>query len=95
MAGEHVGEQTDGQGERPQDDVRQELDRDQQDVHRHRDARDVALQLEVAEEAVLAGCRRPVVDDPDHQRQQHRDREVRGHRQLGERDELPQVHAPG
>src|SRR5664279_306138 len=90
VAGEHVGKQPDRQRERPQDDVGQELDRDQQDVHGDRNPGDVTHQLEEAEEAVLLDAD-DHVDEPDHHRQQDRDREMRRDRQLRDRNDAPQV----
>ena len=42
VAGEHVGEESQGQGDRPDDDVGNELQRDDQRPHEHRHARRAA-----------------------------------------------------
>src|SRR3954452_9768759 len=89
-AGEHVGEEPDREGERPDDEVLQDLDRGHQDVHELRDARQEEDVLEVAADTLLAD---PDVDveDPADQREDEREGELRHRRDLREGDDRQQV----
>ena len=91
VAGEHVGEEPDRERERPGDEDRDELDRRHQDVDRPSGTpggkHDV---LEVADEALVLDADE-VVDHPDQQRQEHRQRDAGVHRHLDDRDDLPDV----
>ena len=90
MAGEHVGEEPDGQRERPHEELRDELDRRHEDVERLRHARREERVLEVAASALLRDAD-DVEDEPDEQRQERRDRDARVRRHLQERDDLEDV----
>ena len=78
------------QRDRPDDDVGEELQRDDQRPHEHGHAGRQRGVLEVAAEAVL-GDADAVVDDPDHDGQTVGPAGVRGGRQQGEREDAPQV----
>ena len=92
MPGEHVREEPDGQGERPDQDVGQDLDRRQDDQHRLWDVLGDHVGEVAAQPLVLDAEER--VGAVDHQHQRGREGHHRRRRELEDRDDLHQVHEP-
>src|SRR6185503_5853803 len=91
VAGHEVRGETDGQRDRPHDDVGDELDRHQQPVPKdERSLGDDARVFEVAEEPMLADAD-GVVRHPGDQRQGERDRNPAARGEVHEREDLEEV----
>src|ERR1035438_3026214 len=92
VPGEHVAEQPDRQGKRPDQDVLEDLDRGQDEKDRYRRAgRDHVL--EVAAQALMLDAHHRV-GDVDHKHQRDRIGDPGCHRELCDGDDLHQVHHP-
>ena len=75
MAGNHVGEQTDGQGGRADDQQLKQVDRSQQEIDRPRHTGGEQLVAQIVAEALRADGGDPVLDqcpDSEHERHDHR-----------------------
>jgi hypothetical protein len=91
VPGDHVHQESEGQRDRAEDEGREELERDQQDVQRPRNARDHERVLQIPQ-SVLAEAgvdEHDVRDDREDQRQA----DDGGARDLQPRDDSRQVHA--
>ena len=75
MARHHVGEQTDSQGSRANDQQLKQVDRGQQEIDRPRHTRREQLVAQIVTETLRAGCGDPVLNQgpqSEHQRHDHR-----------------------
>jgi len=90
VTGEHVGEESNGEREGPDEERRDELDRRHEDVQRLGHARREQRALPVAEEALVleAGADE---HHPHEQRQEHRDGDARRGRHVDDRDDAGDV----
>src|SRR5581483_5119657 len=85
----HVREESDRQREGAHQEDREELDRDDEELQRHRNARRVDRLPDVALPLVLEAD--DDEDQPRDQRQEQRDREARRRREVDDRDDRPDV----
>ena len=89
VAGDHVGEESDGQRERPHEERLHELDRRHEDVAGP-SARPAGTGAREVLEALVLEPDEPV-DEVDHDREEQRDAMRDGRRELDERDDFPEV----
>src|SRR5262245_40019016 len=90
VTGEHVGEEPDGERERPHDEHRDELDEHEQRQDDLRHSRRDDRVLDVAEES-LPGDPDDVEHEPDEQGEEQRHRDASVPRKLHQRDDLEDV----